>query len=213
MNSQNGQNLNFHRKVPERLNYHQDPSILLHPQRPKPLHGVNPRNIMGETAWVETSERIRRNVLFCEACGASKFIKGHFDCHEIYEINYEAGYLKFIKFVAICKDCHNFIHIGRLKALRKKKEVSHQEYTRILERGKAILKNNKLKKKIHKGSCAKWDKWRLIYEGKEYKPEYKSYEEWNNHFNKGQSVKLSIGTKQSLDEFYSWLDDDSFEEF
>ena len=46
-----------------------DPTILTHPNIPKPLHGVNPRTIMGEDAWRELSSRLRKGVMFCQACG------------------------------------------------------------------------------------------------------------------------------------------------
>ena len=45
--------------------------------------------------------------------------------------------------------------------------------------GRAVLKAAKLKKpKPYSGPMADWSDWRLVLEGKEYKPLWSSYEEW-----------------------------------
>jgi len=186
LSSQNGKTLKFTRRLKTHTDDY-DPAILTHPNIPKPLHGVNPRTIMGEEAWRELSSRLRNGVMFCQACGTSKFISGTFDCHEVYRIWYKPGIAKFVKFVCICKDCHNFIHDGRLSAMVDKTEdgkrdTAELEYFRIIDRGEAILKKHNLKKKPYDEDCAEWSKWRMIYEGKEYKPIYKNMKEWREHF-------------------------------
>jgi hypothetical protein len=160
-----------------------DPTILTHPNIPKPLHGVNPRTIMGEEMWKEYSALLRKNVMYCQACGTSKFISGAFDCHEIYKINYTAGTSTFIRCVVICKDCHNFIHSGRLKSLLDEGKITEFEYWRIIKRGNAILKKHNIRKAMPSNNCAEWKDWKLIYQGKEYKPIYKNMKEWREHFN------------------------------
>lgn len=166
-----------------------DPTILTHPNIPKPLHGVNPRTIMGEEMWKELSCLLRKDVMFCQACGTSKFISGAFDCHEVYRFNCRAGIARFVKFVVICKDCHDFIHDGRLQAIIDKmvkdRETSYKVWQsqvnrwRIIDRGNKILEKHKLKRKnLCLVSNVGWSSWKLIYQGKEYKPIYKSMKEW-----------------------------------
>lgn len=160
-----------------------DPTILIHPNIPKPLHGLNPRTIMGAAAWLELTTNKRNSTHFCEACGTSKLISGTLECHEEYNINYEAGISKFIKIVAICKKCHEFIHCGRLKALMQQQAVSRSYYLMILKRGRAILKKHKIRKMGYKGTIAPWENWKLIFEGKEYKPLHKNMKEWKLFYN------------------------------
>ena len=120
--------------------------------------------------------------------GTSKFISGTFDCHEVYNINHVTGIAKFVRFVCICKDCHNFIHDGRLSAMVDKTEdgkrdTAELEYFRIIDRGEAILKKHKLKRQTtNRSKIAPWESWKLIYQGKEYKPIYKNMKEWREHF-------------------------------
>ena len=156
-----------------------DPTILTHPNIPKPLHGVNPRTIMGEEMWQELSSLVRKDVMYCQACGSSRFIsKGGFECHEVYNIQYSAGISTFIRYVVICKDCHNFIHEGRLSSLVEANKITRHEYWRIIKRGNAILKKHGLYKKRPSRIHTEWSSWKLIYQGKEYKPIYKNMKEW-----------------------------------
>lgn len=161
-----------------------DPCILIHPNIPKPLHGLNPRTIMGQRRWLELTANKRNSTHFCEACGASKITSGTLECHEEYDINYEAGTSKLVRIVAICKKCHEFIHCGRLKALTKSRKISRRYYLMILKRGREILKKHKIRKIKYRGPVAPWGEWKLIFEGKEYQPIHKNMKEWKDAYMK-----------------------------
>lgn len=166
-----------------------DASILVHPNIPKPLHGVNPRTIMGEDKWRELSFHIRGIHAHCQACGESKFTTGPLECHEEYIIHYEVGISKFKRYVAICKQCHEFIHCGRLKALARSGKITRHYYGKIMKRGRNILKKEKLKKIKYEGKMAEWNDWKLIFEGQEYKPIYKTHGEWKLKYATRKKIK------------------------
>jgi hypothetical protein len=183
------------------------PEILTHPNIPKPLHGINPRSIMGQEWWdLKRKEVYAKNNFRCIACGVHKNnAKKHkwLEAHEFYNINYKKGIVEIVSIESLCHFCHNFIHSGRLKAILGK-DKSLEEVRAILEHGFEILSQNNLKcfpgtlslgknlfcntfgvvdYKIPK-SEAKWSDWLMIFEGKEFKSKFNSYENWQDFYNK-----------------------------
>ncbi|MFA5037013.1 MAG: hypothetical protein WC479_07540 [Candidatus Izemoplasmatales bacterium] len=169
-----------------------DPSLLLHSNIPKPLHEVNPRTIKGQEWW-DKERRLTYEAQGdrCAACGThksqAKGKKKWLECHEVYEIDYAAGRAIFVKLVALCPYCHSFIHNGRLQALFDKGEITTKEYFAVINHGKEILeKHNLFNQWEHRhdvlGKIAEWEDWRLVFEGLEYPPKFKSYEEWLANF-------------------------------
>lgn len=178
------------------------PDILTHPNIPKPLHEVNPRNIMGQEKWNEVRQKVyAASDYHCVACGVHKSLaKGYqwLEAHEYYKIDYEMGRVEIESLQPLCHYCHNFIHSGRLKMIMGK-EKSEDEVIAILTHGFGVLARNNLKcfpftlefaKSLGvdtKGvapytqtadSFAEWGDWRLVWEGKEYPPKYKTYQAW-----------------------------------
>ena len=46
-----------------------DPTILLHPNIPKPLHLVAPRTVLGEAWWKSVKKKVKREANGrCQAC-------------------------------------------------------------------------------------------------------------------------------------------------
>lgn len=192
--------------IPEPYNGKLHPEILMHPNIPKPLHEVNPRNIMGQVKW----DIVRRNAYastnyHCIACGVHKSeAKGHqwLEAHEFYNIDYQAGRVEIEKIIPLCHYCHNFIHSGRLYMVMGD-EKSEDEVKDILEHGFKILSDNELSAfpfTIHlanqvdaetygvisdirpDGETPAWEDWRLVWDGVEYPPKYKTYDEWRKRF-------------------------------
>ena len=182
------------------------PEVLSMPNIPKPLHGVNPRTIMGKEAWdIVRQEVYKSSDYHCRGCGVSKAeARRHawLEAHGYYDIDYKKGVVTVKMLIPICHYCHNFIHSGRLSMILGK-DKTEQEVIAILEHGFKVLKDNKLKAfpftldladslgaktygvgayELPENEDVKWEDWRLIWEGKEYPPMYKTYEDWQNHY-------------------------------
>lgn len=186
-----------------------EPSVLMHPSIPKPLHEVNPRNIMGKAKWDILRQQVYASTDYhCIACGVAKAEAKGFkwlEAHEFYDIDYHKGTVTIKQIIPLCHYCHNFIHSGRLKMIMGKKK-SVEEVVAILQHGFDILAENSLRCfyptlifaqqledfayiNTHNvqpydvsGSSVKWEDWRLIWDGVEYPPKYKSYEEWQERY-------------------------------
>jgi len=165
------------------------------------LHGVNPRTIMGQTWWdKKRKETYERYDFHCIACGVHKSeAKKHkwLEAHEFWKIDYNRGTCEISSIEPLCHYCHNFIHSGRLENIMDKHK-SVEEVKDILEHGLSILSYFKLKCFPGTLSLAKrlgchtyyvepydlpkkkirWSTWRLLFEGKEYRSNFKNEDEW-----------------------------------
>jgi hypothetical protein len=166
------------------------PEILQHPNIPKPLHGLNPRTILGRRWWDEKRNlAYKENNYCCWACGVHKNqakYRRWLEAHEYYIYNYSKGRAKLKTIVALCHSCHNFIHSGRLKMLLDSGEISSEKYHDIMEHGMRILNENNLDYpwNLHNPKhVASWKKWHIVIEGKKYYTKFDSYEDWFNYYN------------------------------
>lgn len=160
-----------------------NPSILLHPQIPKPMHGMAPRTVLGQAWWNKEREAAYASTNYhCEACGVPKWeAKYHkwLEAHEVYDINYLTGQMVYERSAPLCHFCHNYIHSGRLQWLFETQRINHQKYAAIIQHGDKVLANAKLKKDLpYAGPFAEWTSWRLVINGKEYEGKFKSMEDW-----------------------------------
>lgn len=96
--------------------------LIAMPNIPRPLHGVNPRTLLGPSTW----DRMRRYCYnkandTCEICGHKPDNLRNRHGHEVYEIDYAHGTAKFVKVFCLCSVCHlACIHTGRALTLWKK---------------------------------------------------------------------------------------------
>lgn len=178
------------------------PGILRQPNIPKPLHGLNPRSIMGQEWWNKERQKAYASMNYhCYACGVHKRqAKLHkwLEAHESYKFHYTAGRLILNKIVPLCPACHKFIHSGRLVIAEKDSVVDL-----VLEHGMAILSKNNMQcfpgtyDKAHALGIkpivepyrmpeinVKWKDWRLVFNGKEYEPLFDSFKKWQKHYNR-----------------------------
>lgn len=170
------------------------PEILLLPNIPQPLHGVNPRTVLGNSWWNKTKKEAKlASDNHCVACGVSKMqakSRQWVECHEVYDTDYKRGRLTYIETVTLCHYCHMYIHDGRMKHLMEKGQLHQQKYVSIIQHGDRILMEAGLERLPYKereenvrriivdGNMAEWSKWRMVVDGVEYPPLYKNYKEW-----------------------------------
>lgn len=202
-------------QTPEALpEFRPDPRILTQPNIPKPLHGVNPRTILGEGWWeIQKGIAKQRTGNRCEACGSGPGgLRGKpwLECHEAYDFDYKNGRVSFLHVSPLCHYCHNFIHSGRLTMIAGK-EKTWDEVRAILEHGfQTISAWNKARpagtkclqafpsaKELSYDAKARtfgvrasklpetstpWADWRLVIDGKEFPPIFKTFQEWRAHW-------------------------------
>jgi len=156
------------------------PELLLHPNIPKSLHGVNPRTIKGRAWWdIERRKAYAKMGGVCWACGSS----GRLEAHEVYNIDYTIGKVKLVEICALCHDCHSFIHNGRSQALVAKGQMTKDELNRITDKGFSILGMYDIDYYVDTPDVvAPWGDWHLELDGKCYYSKFKSIEEWAAHY-------------------------------
>lgn len=160
------------------------PEVLLHPNVPKPMHGVAPRVILGRAWWDATRKAAYASTDYhCVACGVHKTCAAFhrwLEGHELYEIDYRRGRMTYVETVPLCHACHAFIHCGRLKAMLDKGEVTKQKHDEIMAHGRRALREAGLRKRTGEDEVklAAWHRWRLVLDGAEHPPKFKSLRDW-----------------------------------
>ncbi len=174
------------------------PEILLCPNVPKPMHGVAPRVVLGDKWWNKTRQEAYESTgYYCLACGVSKYaalFHQWLEGHELYKIDYTKGRMKYLETVPLCNACHNYIHDGRLTALRDKGIITHGRFAAVIQHGDRVLAQANLKRPtmeeretvitdlVLSGKLCEWGKWRLVIGRKHCEPKFKTPEQWTAAF-------------------------------
>jgi hypothetical protein len=161
------------------------PELLLHPQLPPPLHGLNPRTILGAAWWDWQRERAyAENNQCCWTCGVNRAhapVHRWLEGHESYKLDWSNGIAELVEVVALCYMCHAFIHRGRASQQVASGEMTEQLFQEISRHGRRVLRHTAdpaalkaIEDRINdpdwfpQGSIAPWPRWRLIVDGREY---------------------------------------------
>jgi hypothetical protein len=183
-------------EVLEKPTLFQRPELINHPNIPKPMHGIAPRTLIKGKEWNEIRrEAYAKNNYHCWACGVhrnfdlvlNKFIddSGTLDAHESYVIDYEKKTVELKEIVALCKNCHNYIHSGRMNAMYDKGELDEEDCWIISTHGDSVLIDGGLipcKDADDRDYASEWGEWKLLFRGKEYGSKWKDYQEWEEHY-------------------------------
>ena len=167
------------------------PHILLHPQIPKPMHGLAPRTILGQAWWDnERQAAYAKYNQHCWACGVHRdnALPTHWlEAHEMYDINYESGTMQYVFACALCTLCHKYIHFGKLTEDCKIGKVTPELLLTVKKHGRSLLSYAEvLGKAIKPRTIAPWSSWRLILDGREYPGLWPSYEAWKAHYSSAE---------------------------
>jgi hypothetical protein len=166
------------------------PALLLHPNVPKPLHGMSPRELLGTVWWDKArQEAYERANYCCQACGTPKTEAEYhkwLEAHETYVYDYKTGTATVSEIVALCHMCHNYIHSGRLKQLLQADKITTAKYWHIILHGDKLLKDAGLIKPEPTTVNAAWNKWKIIIDGREFPTKWKSFDHWKNHYDGGE---------------------------
>lgn len=164
------------------------PELLLHPNIPKPLHGMSPRELLGDEWWDSTREWVYQNAGYrCQCCGVPKQeAKYHkwLEAHETYDYDYAEGLATVNEIVALCHSCHNYIHSGRLQALLDAGKIPASKHRDIMQHGDRILREAGLTRPEPPEEIAEWSRWRIVICGRVYPTRWPSYEHWFNHYHR-----------------------------
>jgi hypothetical protein len=174
------------------------PEILLHPNIPRPLHGLAPRTLMPQKEWTELRRATyARNNYHCFACGVYREYDKEMlrfsdesgetlDCHEFYKIDYEKKTMELVELVALCKSCHAYVHSGRMQSMYDKGQLDEEDCWLIQSHGERVLWNGGLsfeQKSIDNNDYKEeWNEWRLIMNGKEYYSKWRDYFDWFKNY-------------------------------
>lgn len=165
------------------------PEVLLCPNVPKPLHGLAPRVVLGKDWWDVTRVAAYRSTLYhCIACGVHKSqAKEHkwLEGHETYHIDYLIGRMYYVETVPLCHYCHNYIHSGRMQSLVGAGLMDAGKYQHVINHGNKVIREAGLKHRAEYSGPepADWADWRLVIDGQEYGPAFKSFAEWCKSYN------------------------------
>ncbi len=173
-----------------------EPRILLHPQLPKPLHGLNPRSLLGQEWWnVTRYEAYAFYDYRCWACDTPRKrarYRKWLECHEWYEFDWENFRLIFQGCVALCHACHNAIHDGRMQNLMYQGRFSQQKYLDIVGRrdellssiGVSLLETARLREQPPGVEDPEvWKNWRLVMSPQhKYAPIHANEAAWRRYY-------------------------------
>lgn len=133
-----------------------DPSILLSPRVPTPLHHQNPRSILtklDEEWWNRTRRKVYAAQDFhCACCGVHQdqqkgWVRGQLDAHELYDIDWTTGEVRLAAIIPLCKFCHNAIHFGRLTAQYESGKLQEKTFRAIKSHANTLLAEYNLPRK------------------------------------------------------------------
>jgi hypothetical protein len=176
------------------------PEILEQPQIPPPLHGVNPRSIMGRQSWdVLRREVYAKHGYCCAACGVKSkdaIIKRGLEAHERFTVNYRKKRMVLIGMEPLCHACHSFVHTGLLQVRLVKRQISLENVLAILGNGIQTLEASGgrlppgadfLCKKLHQKHGLpvhrypprlSWRGWAMEWNGQTYHSPYPTEAAW-----------------------------------
>lgn len=176
------------------------PEILEQPLIPLPLHGVNPRSLMGRADWDILRQKIyAKHRYCCAACGVysgKAILKTGLEAHERFRIDYRKKRMTLIGMEPLCHACHYFVHSGLLELRLAKRQIDLEKVLAILGNGVEVLTASggkmpagadalcrKLGQKhglpVHRNPPrTTWSGWKMEWNGQTYPSPYPNESAW-----------------------------------
>lgn len=171
-----------------------NPQLLLSYDRPKPLSGINPRNIKGKAWWNKIRKQIYKKAGFrCQCCGVHQsdaIIHQWMEAHESYKVDWQNGLAELDQILCLCHACHNFIHRGRLISLWRLGYYSQEYIVIILRHGEFLIKQNGLIIPPEPKIIAPWHQWRLLFEDNLYYSRFENVHEYQGYYDFLNKAKI-----------------------
>lgn len=123
---------------------------------PKPLHGVNPRNMLNYQDWnmlrKETYKKYNYKCAICGDTGQNQGFGHPVEAHEIWDYDFDTCTQYFEGLVALCPICHKVIHWEQNRMAYQGGSLSLDEYERQekLKEQKIIEVNGRMVNLIRK---------------------------------------------------------------
>lgn len=165
------------------------PQILAGDPLPLPIHGLAPRTLLSTEWWDAVRFNAYRSTNYhCIACstrrGAADWCKV-LHGHEVYEVDYLLGRVTYVETVPLCPRCHMFCHPGYLNIKYQQGLIPYTEYATIIAHGQTVLRMAMITvdRISRSDQPPDWSDWRMVIGDAEYKPLFKSIEDYNRHYN------------------------------
>ncbi|AFM81581.1 hypothetical protein LGW63_04455 [Streptococcus mutans] len=116
------------------------------------IWGVAPREVMGDYKFKKIKKQVQleadHHCMICDRYVPHTMqTKDWIYTHEVYHVDKNKKCYTLEKFVGICKECHDYIHMGRLNILYRQGHVSEDYFKKVLEIGDRLLTSINLEKK------------------------------------------------------------------
>ena len=131
------------------------------------------------------------NVVKVEQDSDIDIIKELCDCrfkiiaYDGYKIDYDKKTVELIEVVALCKNCHNYIHSGRYQSMYDGGLLDEEDMFIVSQHGDSVLIDSGLAPCFEQDENDykdDWNKWRLLFNGKEYGSLYEDYWAWYKEY-------------------------------
>lgn len=102
---------------------------------PIKLHGVNPRNMLGDIYWTKIRTEVYKKANYkCEICGESGLEQGFqwpVEAHEKWDFDFKNEVQIFMGVLALCPICHKIYHWDQPEMQYKSGNMTREEFRRI----------------------------------------------------------------------------------
>lgn len=159
---------------------------------PKPLHGINPRNALGQVKWDLLRKEIFKEqggkCAICGDVGTNQGSNWDLEGHEIMDYDFDKEVQYFLGIVGLCPRCHKVIHYAQPQLALSSGGITRAQFNGIRhwQDKQYELVNKECKTKHVKENIPVWHSgnWKSDFT--------KINELWKKHFTMSMKLKPSL---------------------